>query len=149
MNIFDVLRDGQCPFYCCLVLRFVLAWLKKPPFNSFFPKLFILCVFSASLHFSTRLEHCDWKMQSWMGWADHLALCSVPCSTLRAMGIPTRWRCLKRFWDRSIPWFTETLNTMFGSGPNGVSNRTLQSCSFCSSVRWSPPEELMQVAVWV
>lgn len=65
---------------------------------------------------------------------DHLSLCSVPCSTLRAMGIPTRWCCLKRFWNRWIPWFTETLNTMFGSDPNGVRNRILQSCGFCKAV---------------
>lgn len=62
---------------------------------------------------------------------DHLALCSIPCSTLRAMGIPTCWCCLKRFWNRWIPWFTETLNMMFGSDPNGVSSRIRQICSFC------------------
>lgn len=70
---------------------------------------------------------------------DHLALCSVPRSTLRAMGIPPHWCCLKRFWNRLIPWFTETLNTMFGSDPNGVSNRRLlQSCSFCKLCEVKP-----------
>lgn len=107
------------------------TWLKSHHLTFFFPKaLYALCFFSIF----------KFQYKAWALWLkntklcvspDHLALCSVPCSTLRAMEIPPCWCCLKRFWDRLIPRFTETLNTMFGFDPNGVSNTILQSCSFC------------------
>lgn len=73
---------------------------------------------------------------------DHLALCFISYSTLRAMEIPPCWSCLKKFWDHSIHQCTEMLNMRFGYNPNGVSDCILTVPTFaCWCMKGSPLEQ--------